>query len=163
MATHYINNTTNDGSTAINLAGANDQYGSTPSWVYRLSAIYKLDSWTVDLTVRGLSAGVVSHALTQCSGNCPAVTANNYPYLTINDNHVAGAFYLDGSIAKAFNVGGSGGEVFLAVTNILDKNPPLSVEPDYIGNEDTPGEPQTNRDLYDVLGRTFRFGVRFQF
>jgi outer membrane receptor protein involved in Fe transport len=162
MATHYINNTTNNGSAAINMAGANDQYGSTPNWIYRLSAIYKLESWTADLTARGVSAGVVSHALTQCSTNCPAVTADNYPYLTINDNHVAGAFYLDGSLTRSFAVGKSEGEVFLALTNILDKNPPLSVEPDYIGNEDTPGEPQTNRDLYDVLGRTWRMGVRFQ-
>ena len=50
-------------------------------------------------------------------------------------------------------------EAFLFVRNIMDKDPVL------VGNgptgNNTPAYPQTNRNLYDTLGRVFRMGVRF--
>ncbi len=36
----------------------------------------------------------------------------------------------------------------------------LTANPANLGAENTPGYPQTNRNLYDVLGRTYRVGVR---
>jgi len=160
LATHYITNTTNNGVTAINLAGSNESGGGdTPNWVYRLEAAYKTDSWIFDVVARGVSAGVVSTAYTQCTSNCPASVS---PHFSINDNHIAGAIYFDGSITRTFGIGKLESQVFFAVKNLLNKDPPLAVNPDSQAAENTPGYPQTNRDLYDVLGRTFTLGVRFQ-
>jgi outer membrane receptor protein involved in Fe transport len=161
LATHYITNTTNNGVTAINLAGSNENGGGdTPRWVYRLESIYKTNAWTFDLAARGVSAGVVSNAYTQCTSNCPASSSPNF---TINDNHIAGAIYFDGSITRSFTAGNVQADVFFTVSNLLNRNPPLTVNPDNQAAENTPGYLQTNRDLYDVLGRTFTLGARVQF
>ena len=49
-------------------------------------------------------------------------------------------------------------ELFLSVKNLFDKDPVLvAIGP--TGNN-TPAYPQTNRSLYDVLGRVYRVGVR---
>jgi iron complex outermembrane receptor protein len=162
LATHYITNTTNNGVTAINLAGSNNgssAAGDTPNWVYRLEAMYKTDSWVFDLVGRGVSAGVVSTAYIQCTSNCPVSVTPNF---TINDNHIAGAIFFDGSITRTFGIGKVNSEVFFAVKNLLNRNPPLSVSGDNQAAENTPGYLQTNRDLYDVLGRTWSLGVRVQ-
>jgi outer membrane receptor protein involved in Fe transport len=49
-------------------------------------------------------------------------------------------------------------EAFLFVRNLLNTDPVL------VGNgptgNNTPAYPQTNRNLYDVLGRVFRVGIR---
>jgi outer membrane receptor protein involved in Fe transport len=75
---------------------------------------------------------------------------------------MAGAIYFDGSITRTFGIGKVESEVFFAVKNLLNKDPPLGVSPDTQAGENTPGFLQTNRDLYDILGRTFTLGVRFQ-
>ena len=77
---------------------------------------------------------------------------------TIHDNHIAGIFYLDASLTYRFEVRDAKMEAFLFVRNIFDNDPVL------VGNgptgNNTPACPQTNRNLYDVLGRVFRIGVR---
>jgi len=118
MFTHYIENITDDGVTHIDLAGANT--GSTPDWVYRLSANYRLDKLTLNLTARGVSSGVVSNAYTECQSACPASVA---PYYTINDNSVKGAVYFDLSTAYKFEAGGKSGEVFLSIKNLFNTDP----------------------------------------
>jgi outer membrane receptor protein involved in Fe transport len=156
LATHYIQNVTDDGVTAIDLAGSN--VNSTPDWVYRLTASYRLEPWTLFAAARGVSSGVISNAYTECTSNCPTLAA---PYFTINDNHVAGATYLDLSITRSFDLATTmKTEAFVSVQNVFDTDPVLTANPANLGAENTPGYPQTNRNLYDTLGRTFRFGVR---
>ncbi len=121
LGTHYIDNITDNGVTAINLAGANPRYGGqTPSWVYRVQALYNLDAWTYSLTARGISAGVISTSYVQCGTACPA---SNPPFTyTINDNHLPGAIYFDTSISRAFDLThGATGEVFVALSNVLNR------------------------------------------
>jgi iron complex outermembrane receptor protein len=158
MFTHYIENVTNDGVTAIDQAGANT--GSTPDWVYRLTATYSLDPWTFNLTARGVSDGVVSNAYTECQSSCPASVA---PYYTINDNSIEGAIYYDVSATYKFEVAGVGGEGFLSIKNLFNSEPVLLGNPANLGAENTVGYPQTNRNIYDTLGRTFRVGLRLDF
>jgi iron complex outermembrane recepter protein len=158
MFTHYIKNVTDDGVTHIDLAGANT--GSTPDWVYRLTADYDIDNWRFNLTARGVSSGVVSNAYTECQSACPASVA---PYYTINDNSVDGAIYLDLSTTYKFEVAGRAGEAFLSIRNLMNKDPVLVANPNNLGAENTVGYPQTNRNLYDTMGRTFRVGLRFDF
>ncbi len=160
LGTHYIENITDNNVTAYNLAGANA--GNTPDWRYRLSALYKLDSWTMNLTMRGISNGIISEKFVECASSCAGLT-DNKNYFTINDNHVAGAIYLDASITKSFEFTSGKGDVFFAATNLLNRDPPLVVNPDNAAAENTPAYLQTNRNLFDVMGRVYRLGVRYSF
>lgn len=158
LATHYIEAVTDDGVTAINEAGENTS--STPDWLYRLSAAYKLDKWNIHLTARGVSDGVISNAYIECSSNCPIVSS---PYYTINDNDVADAVYFDLGFSYSFNLGGSHANVFLNINNVTDKDPVLISDPSIYSSENMPAYAQTNRSLYDVNGRTLRAGLQFEF
>ena len=159
MATHYIDNTTNDKVTAINLAGSN-VLSSTPDWVYRLSANYKLAPWSLNLTARGVSAGVISNAYTQCTSACPASVA---PFYTINDNSIDGATYLDFSANYDFKIKDIKGEAYVSVKNVLDTDPVMTANPNNLGAENTVGYLTTNRSLYDVMGRVLRVGLRIDY
>jgi len=160
MATHYIENRTDNGVTAIDQAGAlAGNAAGTPDWVYRLTANYKNDNLLVSLTGRGVSSGVIRHDYTECVSDCPTLAP---PYYTINDNSVPGAFFLDASVNYTWTLDeGRAVEMFFLVKNIFNKDPVLVSDPMYVAAENTPGYPQTNRLLYDVLGRTFRVGFRF--
>jgi len=158
QATHYIENVTDDGVTAIDLAGSNTS--STPDWIYRLSATYKIDSWTFNVVARGVSDGVISNAYTECTSGCPASSS---PFFTINDNHIDGETFFDLSVNYAFEAGSSSGEVYMSVRNLFDTDPPLTANPAALGAENTVGYVQTNRTLYDVLGRAFRVGIRLEY
>ncbi|MFN3582325.1 TonB-dependent receptor plug domain-containing protein [Phenylobacterium sp.] len=158
QATHYIENVTDDGVTAIDLAGANTS--STPDWIYRLSATYKVDPWTFTLVARGVSDGVISNAYTECTSGCPASVS---PYFTINDNDIKGEVFFDLSANYAFEAGPTQGEVYVSIRNLFNTDPPLTANPANLGAENTVGYVQTNRSLYDVLGRVMRVGVRLSF
>jgi iron complex outermembrane recepter protein len=156
LATHYLENVTDDGVTAIDLAGSNIQ--NTPDWVYRLTASFNLEPWTFFAAARGVSSGVISNAYTECTSNCPTLVA---PYFTVNDNSIPGELYVDASITRGFTIANTmKSEAFLSVTNLFDTDPVLTANPGNLGAENVPGYPQTTRNLYDVLGRTYRVGVR---
>ena len=82
------------------------------------------------------------------------------PNFTINDNDVAGAAYLDLYMAKTFEIGRTQTELFGQVRNLFDEDPEWVPFPRFRNSENRAGYLPTNRNLYDVLGRTFRFGVR---
>jgi len=46
---------------------------------------------------------------------------------------------------------------------MFDTDPALVVNPSGQGSENRPAYLQTNRNLYDVMGRNYRLGLRFQF
>lgn len=160
LATHYIENVTDNGVTAIDLAGSN--VGATPDWSYRVTAAYELEPISLNLTARGVSDGVISNAYTECTSGCPTLAP---PYYTINDNHIDGALYFDASATYAFDIGQSGasGEAYISIKNLFNNDPPLTANPNALGAENTVGYLQTNRSLYDTLGRTFRIGLRLAF
>ena len=158
QATHYLENVTDDGVTHIDLAGANS--GSTPDWIYRLTATYKVDDWSFTGTARGVSSGVVSNAYTECTSACPVSVS---PYFTINDNHIDGATYFDLSASYSFKVNKADSEAYVSIRNLFNKDPVLTSNPNNLGAENTVGYLQTNRGLYDVLGRVFRVGLRMAF
>ncbi|WP_446654872.1 TonB-dependent receptor plug domain-containing protein [Blastomonas sp.] len=159
VVSHYIDNITDNGINApIDLAGQNAGGGdATPSWNYRLSANYDTESWSFNLVGRGFSDGVYNNNFIECQSGCPLSTPD---FRTINTNHIDGQWYLDLSVTKRFQIASSEAEVFLYVRNVFDTDPVL------VGNgptgDNTPAYPQTNRSLYDVLGRVFRMGVRFK-
>ena len=159
LASHYITNLVDKGiDVPRDLAGQNAGAGdATPSWNYRLTANYDLQKWSFNLVGRGFSGGAYDNNFVECVTGCPASTA---AARTINDNSIAGQWYLDASLTHRFAVADSKAEVFLYVRNLLNSDPVL------VGNgptgNNTPAYPQTNRSIYDVLGRVFRVGLRFE-
>ncbi|MFT2092476.1 TonB-dependent receptor plug domain-containing protein [Paraglaciecola sp. 2405UD69-4] len=158
LATNYLESITDNGVTAIDSAGANTT--STPDWKYRASATYTLDDMTFDLSARGVSDGVLSNAYIECSSNCPESSAPNY---TINDNSVDGEVYFDFYAAKSFSFSGdTEAEFFLSIRNMFNTDPADVAFPASQGSENRPGYLETNRGLYDVLGRQFKVGFRVE-
>lgn len=156
MATRYIQNYFNNGIDApIETVGQNAP-GGTPKWLYRAQATYANNGFDLTLIGRGVSAGVYDNSFVECTSGCPASTVTNR---TINDNHIDGAFYLDATTSREITMGSRKLELFLNVTNIFDKDPPV-VAPGPAGS--AYATPATNQSLYDLLGRTYRAGVRFR-
>ncbi len=77
----------------------------------------------------------------------------------IDDNVVGTVSYVDFDASYTHDSSDHGStEVYLHVTNALDRAPPL--DPDYT---DFTGALQYNQTVYDVLGRRFTLGVRLKF
>ncbi|MET0308561.1 MAG: TonB-dependent receptor [Sphingomonas sp.] len=154
LATRAIERWSDNGTQPpVNSVGQNS--GSLPTWKYRITANYTDDDWSVQLTGRGFSSGVYSNSYVECTTGCPASTSLNR---TISDNYLPGAFYVDAYFSKNLEVGKLHSQVYLQISNLLNKDPAL------VGNgpSDTSSpDPGTNRSLYDFLGRTFRIGLRF--
>jgi iron complex outermembrane receptor protein len=159
--THYIQNVIDNGIFPIDYAGVNGgslsgSY-SAPSWVYRVSAFYDVDPFTFNLVARGFGSGVYGNDYIACTSGCPTSTTR---YRTINDNHIDGANYFDASTTVKFRAGGTQGTFTFVVNNVLNKKPVL------IGNgpdaNNVPAYSQTNRSLYDVVGRVFRVAASFK-
>lgn len=158
LASHYIENVTDDGqSVTTDTAGVNAS-GGTPSWTYRVSATYAVDGFTTSLVGRGISSGVYSNEYVECSSNCPESTPEAR---TINDNHIDGAFYVDANFSYEFPAGPAKAEAFISIKNLLNKDPVLIGSGP--GGNNTAAYPQTNRSLYDTFGRFFRMGVRVRY
>lgn len=139
---------------ATDAAGQNT--GGLPDWTYRLSAGYDMENgFSAQAIARGVSGGVYNNNYIVCTTNCPASTADRR---TVNTNSIPGAVFLDVNFAYRFELSNAKAEVFLAIRNLTDRDPVL------VGNgptgNNTPAYPQTNRALYDVLGRVFRMGFR---
>ncbi|WP_231468460.1 TonB-dependent receptor domain-containing protein [Novosphingobium sp. CECT 9465] len=157
LASHAIELTTDNGVT-LQTDAAGQNTGSLPKWTYRFTAAYDLPSgFGIQGVARGVSGGVYNNNYIVCSDDCPLSTADNR---TVNLNSIPGAFYFDLNASYNFEVANVNSQVFLSIRNITNKDPVL-VANGPTGNN-TPAYPQTNRTLYDVLGRVFRMGVRFR-
>ncbi|MBB5708057.1 TonB-dependent receptor plug domain-containing protein [Sphingopyxis panaciterrulae] len=156
MATRYIKNYFDNGIEVPTDTVGQNAPGGTPKWLYRVQGTYSNDDFTFNLTGRGVSSGVYDTSFIECTASCPVSTVTNR---TINDNRIAGAFYLDASLTFNIEAGGREMQFYLAANNLLDKNPPV-VAPGPAGS--AYATPATNQSLYDLLGRTFRVGVRFE-
>lgn len=141
------------GTVPIQLAGVNSGgnggVGNTPSWKLYASQSWEVDQIGVDLVERWFSDGVFGHQYVVCQSSCPVSTVNSP---TINYNKMSGALYLD--IGARYYVTDKL-TAFIKVDNLLDRDP-------------TPA-PQTNTGidinpaLYDIIGRTYRAGFRYNF
>jgi iron complex outermembrane receptor protein len=165
LATHYLKNYTNDGiNPAYDVVGQNNNTATvSPKWVYRGTLTYALDPVTFVLTGRGLSSGIYganNYPYTMCTSGC-ATSTTTVP--TINDNRINGAFYWDTTftyrVAAIARGDGADVDAFFNVTNLTNKDPAVVAQgPGGFPYASIPANPA----LYDVLGRTFRAGVRFK-
>ncbi|MBE01206.1 MAG: hypothetical protein CMQ31_07165 [Gammaproteobacteria bacterium] len=159
MATNYLEDATDNGTEVIDRAGENIR--GTPDWLYRGTARYDWNDWTLNLTMRGHSDGVMDNDFIECApGTCPAWKS---PAFTINENDVEGEFFYDAYLSKDINFFGGEGEVFTSVKNIFDTDPNLTAFPLWQGSENRPAYLPVNRYLMDWLGRSWRVGMRFEF
>lgn len=157
MATRFLKNYTNDGITpATDTVGTNGTNGtlrnSLPKWRYLASIGWDRDPVSLSLTARGFSAGVYNTSYIECVSACPTSTAAN---MTINNNHLPSALYFDTNVTVKLP---NDIEAFFVVDNILNKDPAQMAFGTSIGAAPL----SVNPLLYDVLGRTFRFGFRFK-
>jgi outer membrane receptor protein involved in Fe transport len=157
LATRYIENTVETGVpnfTPFNSVGAlgvsTGSQSITPKWIYRISAAYDTDDYTLTTVARGVSDGRYDATGIECGSTCP-VSTNQFP--TYEDNSIKGATYVDFNATFKFNAfGGKNGEFFVNVTNVLDADPIVLPETGM----------SANTTYSDLVGRAFRVGVRLR-
>ena len=152
-ATNYLDNlvyTGIQGSVAVNTAGVNGGQGSTPSWIFHFSGTLDLPTTSITAVARGVSSGKYASNGIECQTTCP-VSSTNYP--TYDNNHVSGLFYVDLNLTQDVKFGtNKDAQFFLNVTNIFNRWPLLVPETGLAANT----------TYSDMLGRTFRAGVRIK-
>ncbi|UUL83143.1 TonB-dependent receptor plug domain-containing protein [Sphingomonas qomolangmaensis] len=145
LATHvreFITDTGLPNTVPADSAGVN--LGNTPDWKWLATQSYENDNFSLLVQERWFSDGKIGANYVVCeAGSCP-VSTSNAP--TIDQNFVPGAFYLD--IGGTLNVT-EDVTAYFKVDNLLNRDPALS--PFF-----------SNPALYDMLGRTFRLGMRFK-
>jgi iron complex outermembrane receptor protein len=160
---NFITNTGLPGSSPIqsagNLSGANASSivagssaagNSTPKWKLLGVEAWSSEKWNVSLTQRWFSDGKFNVMAIQCNTNCPASTAT---HPTISNNVMKGAFYLD--IGGGYNLD-SKMQVYFKIDNVNNAAP--APDPNSI-----PNNYGFNPALYDVIGRMYRLGFRYNY
>jgi iron complex outermembrane receptor protein len=152
-ATRYIENISNTGiagTVPVNTVGANGGQASTPKWIFRANVNYSTPTFSGTVTGRGVSAGKYLANAIECTTGCPTSTSQ---FPTYDNNRVKGLFYVDLNLTQKVNVKGSSeAEFFANITNLFDADPLLLPETGLAANS----------TYSDLLGRTFRVGVRFK-
>jgi outer membrane receptor protein involved in Fe transport len=129
--------------------GAGNNLGGTPKWKLLASQSWDTDTASLTLTERWISDGKYSNEFIECQTNCPVSTVI---HPTIYNNQMKGATY--------FDLGG---------TYKFSKQLTAYFKIDNLTNVDPVAAPQTNASfainpaLYDVLGRQYRAGLRYNF
>jgi iron complex outermembrane receptor protein len=119
--------------------------GTILNWKMQETQSYQNDVWGINLTERWLSGGITTNrnTLVCAPGTCPAPTIQTP---TINFNKVSSMFYLD--VGANWNYS-ERTQFYTKIDNIANTRPPD------IGGQDN------NQVIYDVIGRMFRVGIRF--
>ena len=122
----------------------------TPKWIYRVSAAYDTDDYTLTAVARGVGDGRYDATGIECATTCP-VSTNQFP--TYEDNSIDGATYVDLNATIKFDAfGGKNGEFFVNVTNLFDTDPIVLPETGLAANS----------TYSDLLGRAYRVGMRLK-
>ena len=118
LATHnksFISTAGVVGTIPSQLAGAN--LGSIPKWKGLMTESWENSKLSLSLTQRYISSGVYNNEWIECQTGCPVATS---VHPTIDDNHMAGAFYLDFGANYLF---GEKTMAYLKIDNALNKDP----------------------------------------
>jgi hypothetical protein len=158
LATRYIDNildTGVPGFVPINSVGTlglgTGSQSITPKWIYRFTAGYDTNAFSVTGVARGVGRGRYDATGIECQANCPVSTAQ---FPTYEDNSIDGAMYFDLNTTFKFDAMRSGdGEFFVNITNLLDSDAIILPETGFAANT----------TYSDLLGRAMRVGVRLRF
>jgi outer membrane receptor protein involved in Fe transport len=129
--------------------GAGVNLGNTPKWKLLATQSWDNDKLSLTLTERWFSDGKYSNEYIECQTNCPVSTLI---HPTIYDNKMKGATYVD--FGGSYNVSKQM-MVYFKIDNLADRDP----EPAPQANPSF----AINPALYDVVGRTYRAGLRYNF
>lgn len=144
---HYITESGVVGTIAVDSAGSN--MSNTPKWKVLAQQTWENDKLSFTLTERWFSDGTYRNDFIECQTGCPVSTLI---HPTIYSNKMKGAAYLD--IGASYNISKQL-QAYFKVDNVTDRAPEAA--------------PQTNASyginpaLYDVVGRTYRAGLRYGF
>lgn len=140
----------------VDSAGKVDRAGQTGSRAGAVLGVpdYTLDgllTWTKDdtsVTVHGryIPSGIFNTAFIGPDDPNYEVTLTN----SVNNNRIPGRAYFDLAASQKIRVSGSVFELFGAINNLFDRDPPAMPS----------GNLGTNQVLFDPVGRAFRLGVR---
>lgn len=157
LATRYIDNivtTGVPGFVPLNSVGTlgvgTGTQSITPKWIYRFTAAYDTDDFSLTATARGVSDGRYDATGIECGTTCP-ISTNQFP--TYEDNSIDGVTYVDLNATFKFDAMSKGdAEFFVNVTNVFNTDPIMLPETGLAANS----------TYSDMLGRAFRIGVRFK-
>jgi iron complex outermembrane receptor protein len=150
---NYFNNGVNVPTDTVGTNSANAaSFLSLPKWRYLATVAWSKGPLDLSFTARGISSGVYNTSYVQCTSSCPTSTPAN---MTISNNHIPGAIYFDASAQYEFV---KGVQAFVVVENLANTDP---VQIGY-GTSVGGGNLSVNPALYDIVGRTFRVGIRFK-
>lgn len=140
MVANYVENfiQENQGSPSRDIAGG----GAVPHWRATINLGYNLGGFQGGMQVRWVGKHKFDNTLTELD-------------LRPSDNAIAPEMFVNLTARYRFELGGANMEVFGVIENILDPTPPT-----------VPGgfnSWQTNRQVYDPVGRQFRGGLRVQY
>lgn len=115
-----------------------------PSWLLNVALTYEVGDFGMSGNIRYVSKSHQNNGLIgpDQAGYNPAST------LSISNNNVPAITYLDWGVRYDLHVGGGKEQLFFNIDNVFDQAPPL---------------PAAGTAYYDLLGRTFKGGVRFTF
>lgn len=120
-----------------------------PHFMGSLDLTYKGDGWLLNALTRFVGQSKFDPALTEGAG-----AAN-----TINKNSVPAYAYLSMTAQVDIDVGsGKEAQMFLTVDNLTDTRPPFVPS----GSVGGAAETSTTPAFYDVIGRSFKIGLRFK-
>ena len=115
------------------------------TWKIEANQEYRNDTWGVDITERWYAGGTFmnKNTIVCAPGTCPIDTIQSP---TINFDKVDAILYVDFGVTWNIN---DATKFYLKVDNVADTMPPDA------------GAPTAANSIYDVVGRMFRVGVRF--
>jgi iron complex outermembrane recepter protein len=143
LANHVDELIASDGVSATDTAGSlGPKIGGVPKWRWTASTTYEVGPATWYFGARYVGGGKYDR---------------NYGPEDINDNNVDSRIYFDTSMRYELSSSSrSTLSLFGSVRNLLDTDPPIAPTPDFVA---TP----TNTIFYDVIGRYFSVGLRYNF
>lgn len=152
LATRTLENNINDVRGEIDRAGA----GTAVYWVMRGAATYDLEPFSVSFTGRYVGPFRNSATQLECSTGCPDSTAR---FETVDDNSTGSHFELDATLSYTITPNDSKNsvEAYLAVNNLLDTDPPRLAT-----TQGFASSPHAETTLHDLIGQSFRLGLRFR-
>jgi outer membrane receptor protein involved in Fe transport len=140
----------------VDSAGEVDRAGQTGS---RAGAVLGVPDYTIDGTLtwskndtsvtlhgRYIPSGLYNTAFIGPDDPNYAITLKN----SVNNNRIPGRAYFDLAATQKVRMSGTEFELFGAINNLLDRDPPAMPS----------GNLGTNQVLFDPVGRAFRLGVR---
>ncbi len=135
------------GSPDILLAGQTGVAGGVPHWTGNFSAEYSGHPISVYVEERFIGGGKLD---------------NEYPASELAPvyNNVPSVFYTDLTLNYNFSVKHSDWEAYFTIDNLFNRAPPPAPSPYFVFGTSGGG---TNESLFDVIGRTYTLGFKFNF